>query len=151
MLKSGLIIGVVMIVLALGSTLVSPLCAPCVALLAGLGAGYLAGVFDKPLASGASAKSGAAAGALGGIGAVIGGTLGGVGNMLIVGPDKTAALLRQMGLPADSSGPSYYLGALGAPCCIGLFNVALMAGLGALGGILWYQISGKKATTPPMP
>lgn len=48
MLKSGLIVGVVMIVLAIGSTLISPLCAPCVALLAGLGAGYLACVFDRP-------------------------------------------------------------------------------------------------------
>ena len=139
-----------MLVLAIGATLISPLCAPCVALFIGLGAGYLAGVLDKPLQPGDSAKSGAGAGAIAGVGALIGGMMGGVGNMLIVGPAKTAALLRQLGLPADSSGASYYLGALGGPCCIGLVNVVLMAGLGALGGLLWYQISGKQAATPPV-
>lgn len=85
------------------------------------------------------------------MGALIGGVLGGVGNAIIVGPAKTAAILRQFGLTSDSTSASYYLGVLGAPCCIGLFDVALMAGLGALGGLLWYQISGKKATTPQPP
>jgi hypothetical protein len=34
-----------------------------------------------------------------------------------------------------------------------LFEIALMAGLGALGGLLWYQMTGKNMAggTPPMP
>jgi hypothetical protein len=150
MLKSGLILGVVMLILTIGTTLVSPLCAPCVALFVGLGAGYLACVSDKRPESGASAKSGA----IGGVGALIGGMIGGVVNMLVVGPDRAAQMMRQFGLPYSSSSSraaGYYFSTLGAPCCVGLFDIAFMADLGALGGLLWYQISGKKLTTPLMP
>jgi hypothetical protein len=70
MLKSGLIVGAVMLVLSLGGSLITPLCVPCLALIVGIGAGYLAGTFDKPLASGASAQVGAGAGAIAGVGAL---------------------------------------------------------------------------------
>lgn len=150
MLKSGLIVGVIMLVLALAATLLSPLCAPCIALFVGLGAGFLAGVFDKPLESGGSAKSGAAAGAIGGGGGLVGAMIAAVVNAIFVGPDRAAEIMRQLGM---SSGPGttegYYIGAFGGPCCIGLFDVALMAGLGALGGLLWYQILGKRTSALP--
>jgi hypothetical protein len=147
MLKSGLIAGAVTFVLALGFTLLSPLCVPCLALLLGLGAGFLAGVFDKPLDNSNAAKSGAGAGAIGGIGAIIGQMVGAVLNSIIVGPETAAALMEQLGLPApdpNSLGAGYWVGIVGSGCCFGLLDVALMAGLGALGGILWWQISGKQ-------
>jgi hypothetical protein len=147
MLKSGLIAGAVTFILALGFTLLSPLCVPCLALFLGLGAGYLAGVFDKPLDNGSSAKSGAGAGALGGVGAIIGQMVGALLNAVIVGPEKAAEMLEQLGLPVATPGgfgSGYWIGVIGSGCCFGLLDVALMAGLGALGGLLWWQISGKQ-------
>lgn len=148
MLKSGLIAGAVTFILALGFALLSPLCVPCLALFLGLGAGFLAGVFDKPLDNGSSAKSGAGAGAIGGIGAIIGQMVGAVLNSIIIGPEGAAELMQQLGLPAadpNNLGASYWVGVIGGGCCFGLLDVALMAGLGALGGLLWWQISGKQS------
>ena len=147
MLKSGLIAGGVTFVLALGFTLLSPLCVPCLAFFLGLGAGYLAGVFEKPLDNGSSAKSGAVAGAIGGVGAIIGQMGGALLNAVIVGPEKAAKLVEQLGIPVATSndfGAAYWVGIIGSGCCFGLLDVALMAGLGALGGLLWWQISGKQ-------
>lgn len=150
MLKSGLIVGAVTLVLGIGLTLISPYCVPCLAIFAGLGAGYLGGIFDKPLETGSSAKAGAGAGAIAGVGALGGHLIGALGNALIVGPEGTAAFLRQLGLPADAvADPTmYYVTVFGSGCCLGLFEIALMAGLGALGGLLWYQMMGKKPALP---
>ena len=148
MLKSGLIVGVVTLVLATGAVLLSPLCVPCLAIVAGLAAGYLAGVFDKPSESGATTKTGAAAGAIGGAGALIGHLLGGLGNALILGPEGGAAFAQMLGLPATTDPVPYYTGVFGSACCLGLVEVAIMAGLGALGGVLWYQTTGKKNAAP---
>ncbi len=145
MLKSGLIVGAVSFFFGLGATILSPLCAPCVALFAGIIAGYLAGLFDKPGDQGVSAKVGASSGAVAGVGGLLGIMIGAVANVFLVGPEGANQVAQQLGLPgADPT--SYYISAIGLPCCIALFNIALMAGLGALGGILWYQMSGKKAT-----
>lgn len=157
MFKSGLIIGVVALLLAIGAALLSPLCVPCLTLLLGLGAGYLAGAFDKPFDNRGSARSGAIAGAIGGIGALIGQAVGAVINSQIVGAEGAIRLIRQLGIqlplgttPADIAA-GYWGGMIGSTCCLGLFDVALMAGLGALGGLLWRQMSGSKRTvsTPP--
>jgi hypothetical protein len=149
MTKSGLIVGVITLILATGVTLLSPFCVPCVAILAGVGAGYLAGVFDKPNVSGASAKSGAIAGTIGGAGALLGHLIGGVINAVLVGPAGGAAIAQQLGLPVTSDFPAaYYGGTAGVACCFGLGEVALMAGLGALGGLLWFRLSGQKPAAP---
>lgn len=145
MLKSGLIIGGVMLVLAIGGSLLSPLCVPCLALFAGLGAGYLAGMFDKPGLQNTTVRSGASAGAIGGVGALIGQFIGGGINAVMVGPEGAQQLLQQLSPElAGSSDPTfYYAGVFGLACCVGLFNVGLMAGLGALGGMLWWNMTGK--------
>jgi len=149
MLRSGLIAAAVMLVLTIGVTLISPYCVPCLALLIGLGAGAVAGVFDKPSTRGASAQAGAEAGALGGIGAILGHLIGGGLNALVVGPAGAARLLSQIGFSDTGMTPTTYYGfTLGAACCIGLLDVLLMAGLGALGGLLWWQQAGKSAAGP---
>jgi hypothetical protein len=149
MTKSGLIVGVITLILGTGVTLLSPFCVPCVAILAGAGAGYLAGVFDKPDVSRASARSGAIAGAVGGAGALLGHLIGGAINAMLVGPAGGAAIAQQLGLPVTSDYPAAYYGATaGIACCFGLGEVALMAGLGALGGMLWFRLSGQKLTAP---
>ena len=151
--KSGAIVAAAMLVLSCGAVLLTPLCVPCIALLAGAGAGYLAGVFDKPAASNVAIQSGAGAGAIGGIGALLGHVIGGITNAVMVGPEGMAQLLRQFGVTGvDTSNPvTFYVGAIGGACCFGLIEVALMAALGAVGGILWYQIVGKKASAPQPP
>jgi hypothetical protein len=147
MIKSSLIFGIIAFVLCAGITLLSPLCVPCAAIFFGLGAGALAGVFDKPLSTGASAKKGALAGAFSGLGAILGQLVGAGVNAAIVGPETAQQLMQQFGLRVPTSGsfgPAYYFGAFGGACCIGLFDLLIMAGLGAVGGLLWWQIAGQK-------
>jgi hypothetical protein len=147
MLKSGLIFGGVALVLGTASVLLSPVCLPCLAIFFGLGAGYLAGVFDTPIDNRNASKLGAFAGAIGGVGALLGQSIGSAINASKMGPEKVASLLRQFGVTTLSPGsitPVYYGGLVGVTCCAGLLDVALMAGLGALGGLLWWQFSSKK-------
>ncbi|HQE93176.1 MAG TPA: hypothetical protein PLH19_05305 [Anaerolineae bacterium] len=143
MVKAGLILGAVMLVLGIGGSLITPLCVPCIALLAGLGAGYLAGVFEKSATSGEAAKVGAIAGVIGGAGALLGQIVGGIINALVVKPEGVADIMKQLNLPVASDPSLYYISFIGGGVCFGVVDVVLMAGLGALGGLLWYQISGK--------
>ena len=153
MVKSGLIFAAVAGALATCTVLLSPLCVPCVALFLGLGTGYLSGVFDRPGENGLAAKAGAGAGAIGGLGSLIGHLLGGAINSVVAGPDATRDLLREFGLPSSGDGftGGYYLGVFGGGFCLGVFEIALMAGLGALGGILWWQMTGKNQVSAPPP
>jgi len=146
MRKSGLIFGAVALFLCVGAALLSPLCVPCLALFLGLGAGYLAGVFDKPADNGGASRAGAMGGLIAGVGALLGQMIGAGINGVIVGPENASRIIEQMGLPSGSGdfGTVYWFGLIGGGCCLGILDIALMAGLGALGGILWWQISGKK-------
>jgi hypothetical protein len=148
MIKAGLILGAVMLVLGIGGSLISPICVPCLAAMAGIGAGYLAGVLDKPLTSGDSAKVGAIAGAIGGAGALLGQIVGGILNALLVDPQKVMDMLEQFGFPATYDANFVSISQIGSGVCFGLIDIVLMAGLGALGGILWQQIAGKNGNTP---
>ena len=154
MTKAGLIIAGVMLVIGSVAAWFQPLlCVPCLALFAGVGGGYLAGQFDKPAAGNLAAKAGAGAGAIGGIGALLAHLIGGTITMLTVGQANAQAIAELLGTgtnPADNPA-AYYGGALGAACCMGLFEVALLAGLGALGGLLWYQITGKNSGSAGTP
>ena len=151
MLKAGLVGAVAGLLLAVMGAVVFPLaCNPCAALLVGLAAGAMSGLFAKPLTGGASAGEGARAGAIATVGSLVGQMAGVLINGLIVGPEGAAELYRQfdVDLPIDSN--LYWLSNIGGNCLCGLVNIALGAGLGALGGLLWYQISGRnqRATGP---
>jgi hypothetical protein len=151
MLKSGLIFGGAALVVALGVTLIMPYCVPCMALLLGLAAGYVSGVFGKPADQPTATKSGAIAGALGGAGIVLGEMIGAVINGFIVGPEKVTELMQNLGI---SSGipltpDIYWASQLGINLCLSLFSLGLMAGLGALGGLLWWRTRGKTQTVIP--
>jgi hypothetical protein len=160
MLKSGLIIGGSMLVVSVILAFLFPLCIPCLALFAGAGAGYLAGSFDRPGNNSLAVQRGAAAGAIGGLGALFGHLIGGLAAAVFIGPEAATDLARQFGIDPGASAATnpaaYYGGALLTGCCFGLFEVALMAGLGALGGVLWWQMTGSKGqdgmmTPPSMP
>lgn len=146
MLIAGLICGVVGFLLAIVAALILPaICNPCAAMFIGLGAGVLGCVFAKPPESGASAGQGAGAGAIATVGNLLGQMAGTAANVLLVGPVRGAELVRELGLPTGDPaafGVGYYGGAFGVGCLCGLIGIALGAGLGALGGLLWYQIAG---------
>jgi hypothetical protein len=148
MKKSGLITGLVALLFSFGAAVgISPICVPCLALIFGLLAGYLAGTFDKPVDQSRSIKAGTLAGLLGGIGIFLGQTLGAVLNAVLVGPEGVARMLSQMGLFAG--GPAqiaefYWIGMVLSTACLVVFDVALMSGFGALGGLLWWKLSGDK-------
>jgi hypothetical protein len=152
--KSALIFGVVAFVVAIGGTIISPLCTPCLVLFVGAFAGYLAGVFDKPLDKSVAVKAGALAGLLAGIGAILGQIGGSIINGIIVGPEGAMQLVRQMGLSGASGDFSsvYWISLVISTACFGLLNLGLMAGTGALGGLLWNQFNNKPAgpSTPPV-
>ena len=155
MKKSGLIVGAAAFLFSFGAaTIISPLCVPCLTFVLGLLSGYLAGVFDKPGEQNAALKISALAGLLGGVGLMLGQILGAVINGVAVGPEGTARLLAQMGFPAG--GPAqiaeYYWTVLTlSTACLGLFDLALTSGFGALGGLLWWKISGNKQGTSSGP
>ena len=156
MLKSGLIFGGVAFVLtAITGLLNAQLCGPCLVLLVGAGAGYLGSTFDKPRDNAGSARSGAGAGAIGGLGALLGHVIGGLIGISLLGPERAVEFARQLGLPTTGLDPNdpasligFYGGTVGIACCFGLLDIVLMAGVGALGGLLWYQITGKNAAPP---
>lgn len=148
MKKSGLIAGGAAFLFSFGAAItISPLCVPCLALGFGLLGGYLAGVFDKPAEQNPSIKAGALAGLLGGAGMLLGQILGAVINGLSVGPEGTARILAQMGLPAG--GPAqiaeyYWIVLALSTACLGIFDLVLTSGFGALGGLLWWKTSGSR-------
>jgi hypothetical protein len=151
MVRAGLIVGGITLVLGLvGGFIFAPLCVPCLALFAGTGAGYLAGQFDRPGMSNTAVRLGAQAGAIAGIAALLAHLIAGVSNAALVGPEGAAEMMRQFGLEGDASNPAvYYASAFGTSCCMGLFEIALMAGTGALGGMLWFNTAGKNQSAPP--
>ena len=149
MLKAGLIGLVVGGLFGLGATIMSPVCTPCGAIFVGLGAGFLAAMWDKPLTRGGSAGLGAKAGAIAGVGHLIGQILGMVANMILVGPEQAAQIASQLGLDAQVMTQSQYLVSqilINGSC--GVINIGIAAGLGALGGLLWYQTMGKNQVSP---
>ncbi len=147
MYKAGLILGAVALFVAAGATLISPLCAPCAAVFLGLGAGYLAAVFEKPSTSNATTKVSAIGGAIGGVGAIVGQIVGTAINAAIVGPQGLEQIYQRLGVPTGNMdlGQTYWIGAIGGALCFSLLDIVLMAGFGALGGLLWWQSSGKNA------
>jgi hypothetical protein len=153
MLKAGLIVGGITLVLALIGGFVFPLlCIPCVALFAGTGAGYLAGQFDRPGLNNLAVQNGAKAGAIAGVAALIAHIVAGVASATMLGPEGAAEMMSQFGIASDPGNPVvYYASAFGSACCFGIFEIVLMAGTGALGGVLWFNTAGKSAAPPAPP
>lgn len=159
MLRAGLIGAGVGFVLAVAGAIAFPLlCNPCAAAFVGIGAGALAGVFGRPKTSGMSAGAGAKAGAISTAGSLLGQMIG--ASVVTISVDARAAaaaaaeMSRQFGvevvdpeLYARLYVPTMILGNL----VCALLGVAVGAGLGAVGGMLWYQFKkqGEQIAAPP--
>lgn len=151
MLKAGLIGLAVGGLFGLGVTLLLPLCTPCLAILVGLGVGFLACLWDKPASSGGGAALGAKSGAIAGVGHLGGQLIGMLMTRLrtdwaqvIETMEQLSEIWGQQGVDVSAVNESTYWtiqAAFNTGC--GLTSVAVAAGLGALGGLLWYQTMGK--------
>jgi hypothetical protein len=150
MIVAGLIVGVIALLVAAGATYLSPLCTPCAVLLFGAIAGFVAGVIDKPLTDSEAKRKGAIAGAIGGAGAVIGQMIGTAINVTFMGPEGASQFNQTLGLPSGGPGfnQGYWVGAIGGAVCFSLLDLLFMAGAGFLGGLLWWQMTGKKMNPP---
>lgn len=152
MLKAGGIGAAVGFVVALLLTLLTPLCNPCAALFVGLGVGMLAAFWERPATGGDGALKGAGAGAIAMAGGLLGEMVGAVLNGILTGPEEVTQLARQLGLPLENLSPAqYWAYLLGGNCCCALIGILLGAGLGAVGGLIGYQIWGKSAGVTPEP
>jgi hypothetical protein len=144
-LKAGLIGLLAGALFGMGITLLLPYCTPCAAVAVGLGVGFLACLWDKPTAQSGVAATGAKAGAISGAGHLLGQLLGMLLNGLFVGPEGAAELLRELGLDTAAMSPRvYWITQIAVNTSCGLTNIALAAGLGALGGLLWQQTMGRR-------
>jgi hypothetical protein len=140
MLKAGLAGLVAGALFGMGITLLLPYCTPCAAIAIGLGVGFLACLWDKPTSQSSVAATGAKAGVIAGGGHLVGQVLGMVLNGLLVGPQGAAELLRDLGLSTEAMSPRvYWITQIAVNTSCGLTNIALAAGLGALGGLLWQK------------
>lgn len=138
MLKAGIIFGVIGFVLVLLVSLGSPLCSVCFTLFLGLGAGYVAGNYDRPLENSEALRMGGIAGALTGGLMIPGQLIAAVINANSISQADLAALSEMFGVPAADA--SLLLGAqIIAACCLGIVNLAVLAGTGAGGGAIWFS------------
>ncbi|MEW5959940.1 MAG: hypothetical protein AB1801_19640 [Chloroflexota bacterium] len=142
MIKAGLIGAAVGIIYVMGLTMLSPFCPLCFIPLLGLGVGYLAGRFDTPQKSEISLYRGALAGGIAGVGAALGQMLATVVNaILVTNSEQLPLLLQEFGLSefmiADPH--QYWQATLIINSLCSLFNLLLLAGLGAVGARLWFR------------
>ena len=146
MLKAGLPGAVIGFIYVMGITLISPFCTLCFTPLLGISIGYLANRFDKPPKVEASLGSGAIAGAMTGFGALLGQMLAAVVNgILVTNWEELPALFKQMGFGQIPDQSQYWQTTLTANSFCSLLNLGIIAGLGAVGGLIWFQQQSKKA------
>jgi hypothetical protein len=144
MLKAGLIGGVIGFIYVTSITFISPFCTLCFTPLLGVGIGYLANRFDTPSHVEASLGRGAIAGAMTGFAALLGQMLAAVVNaILVTNWTELPLVFKEWGFTPDIS--DYWQTTLTANSFCSLLNLALMAGLGAVGGLIWFQRQHKKA------
>ena len=145
MIKAGLIGAGVGFIYTMSLTLLSPLCSLCFTPMLGIAVGYVAGWFDKPLRAESSLSRGTIAGGITGFGVVIGQMAATVVNgILVTSSDQLPLLMREFGLSQTFivDGDEYWQTTLTLGSFCSVFNLALIVGLGALGGIIWFQRHG---------
>jgi hypothetical protein len=128
------------------------LCSPLAAVILGLIAGGLCVYFEKPADAEKAAARGAIAGTIAGLAALVGQTIGGTIILLIVGAGKTpvACLPGLCELAsAQTSQASWVISSFFSSCFCGLMLLPIMAGLGALGGMLWFRYGKKMKNKTP--
>jgi hypothetical protein len=142
MIKAGAIGAVIGFIYIMSLSLLSPICTLCFTPLLGLGVGYLAGWFEKLADVRASLSRGTIAGGITGLGVVVGQMMATVVNgILVTNSDRIPALMNEVGLSqfVITNNDEYWQSILVFNSFCSLFNLALVAGLGAVGGMIWFQ------------
>ena len=145
MIKAGLLGAFIGFIYVMSITLVSPFCTVCITPLLGVSVGYLASRIDKPLKLETSLGSGGIAGGMTGCGALIGQMLAAVVNgILVTNWQELPNFVKDLGLTQFPNASEYWQTTLTANSFCSLLNLALIAGLGAVGGLIWFQRQNKK-------
>jgi len=140
MIKAGLFGAVVGFIYVMSVTLVSPFCTLCITPLLGLGVGYLASRIDKPFKLETSLSSGGVAGGMTGCGALIGQMLAAVVNgILVTNWQELPNFVKELGLTQFPDTGEYWQTTLIANSFCSVLNLALIAGLGIVGGLIWFR------------
>ncbi len=142
MIRAGLIGAGLSLIYVMGITLLSPFCTVCLTPLLGVGTGYLAGWFDKPLRAESSLMHGVIAGLMAGVGAIMGQMLAAFVNVVLVThSEQLNIFLTEVGLTEFivNDNAAYWQATMVLNSFCGVFNLALIVGLGAVGGMLWFQ------------
>jgi hypothetical protein len=158
--NSVLIFGFASFFLFLALTFLLACCTPCLAMLAGAGAGWLTAYWTRPGTQDDAVRVGALSGALSGLGALVGQVVGAILSARLMTPemideayDVVADLFQSLG-PEGLEGfqvPSTEIVtriSIITQAGCGLFNVAIMAGLGALAGLLYFRYRGRRSEPP---
>lgn len=142
MIKAGIIGAGFSLVYVMGLTLLSPFCTLCLTPLLGVATGYLANWFDKPLRAESSVRDGLVAGLIAGTGAVIGQMLAAFVNaVLVTHSNQLNVFLQNMGLTEFiiNDNAAYWQATMVLNSVCSAFNLAVIVGLAALGGMLWFS------------
>jgi hypothetical protein len=144
MIKAGFIGAVAGFIYVMSLTLVSPFCTLCFTPLLGIGVGYLASRFDRPPKLESSSIVGGIAGGIAGFAALVGQMLATVVNgVLVTNWEELPFFFKQLGFQVSPT--EYWQTTLTANSFCSLLNLAIMVGLGALGGVIWFQHQSRKS------
>lgn len=148
MTRAGLIGAVVIFLFASMISGFGPaLAVTCCVIPVGLGAGYLSAFWDRPQQQREAVRKGTIGGAISGVGVILGHVVGAVLSVVFRGDqltDFSRAFSSSFGVDASRTSEVWtYVGIVIGQGCIGLFGLALIIGLGALGGVIWWQTTGK--------
>lgn len=142
MIRAGFLGAIAGLIYITSLTLISPFCTLCLTPLLGIGVGYLAAHLDRPTRLEASLSRGGIAGSIAGSGVLVGQMLATVVNGILITNSETLPIfMRQMGLSqlfiADPD--EYWQAIITTSSFCSLINLILVAGLGALGSLIWFQ------------
>ena len=142
MIKAGFIGAGLGFIYIMSLTLLSPLCTLCLTPLLGLSVGYTAGWFDKPGRAESSLSKGVVAGGVTGLGVILGQLAAALVNgILVTNSQELPNMISELGFSEAiiTNSSDYWQTTLLINSFCGVFNLALLVGLGGLGGIIWFQ------------
>ena len=151
--RSGLLFGVFAFFSNLGLGILLAICTPVCGIVWGVGAGIGAVVWSDPSEGPRSpARDGAVAGAIAGAGALFGVVIGLVLQFGVLGGQEAAGQLSSdvyerfgLDLPASEFDSSLqWVGLSFTAFCLGLVNLAILAGAGAAAAAVYDSIRGEK-------
>jgi hypothetical protein len=141
-IKAGIIGAIAGFIYVMSLTLLSPFCTLCFTPLLGVGVGYLAGWIDAPPSLNISIVRSGTAGGITGMAVMAGQILATVINAVLVTNSKQLPeLMREIGLVqfATIDNAQYWQTTVIGNSICGSLNLLIITGLGAAGGLLWFQ------------